>query len=165
MGQSEGTVVELNGTSRNGSRLHRSMPVFDWTQEAQLLWLPAEGPSRVAVDKSSASGADPERLRLEAEIAAAKARAVAAREHTARRDAEIREALQAELAASREQLTSMEREHDAIVARVREAARLEVDRILAEARRQAAARPATTDNSEPTEPNNAAERTGSSDVA
>jgi len=132
------------------------MPVFDWTQEAELLWLPAEGPRPPAVDKPAAADIGVERSRLEAEIAAVKARAVAARERAARRDTEMREALQAELAASRERLTSMERDHDAMVAEVRAAARREVERILSEGRRQAVSEP---DASE------AAERSGSSDVA
>ena len=152
----EGTVVELNGTPRNGSRLHRSMPVFDWRQEAELLWLPAEGPLPPAVDKPGAADTCVERSRLEAEIAAAKARSVAARERAARRDTEMREALQSELAASREQLTSMERDHDAMVEEVRAAARREVERILNEGRRQAAPEPDASD---------AAQRSGSSDVA
>jgi len=102
---------------------------------------------------------DAERSRLEAEIAAAKARAIAARERAAQREAELRAALQAELAASREQLAALEREHDATVAQVRDEASAEVERILSEASRQAAARAAASDEID------AIEQPGSSDVA
>ena len=139
MGQSEGTVVELNGTPHNGSRPHLSSAMLDWTRETDLVWLPttATRPA-VAVNAPAADDFDAERSRLEAEIAAAKARAIAARERAAQREAELRAALQAEIAASREELSALEREHDLTVARVRDEANAEVERILAEARRQAA---------------------------
>ena len=159
MGQSERTVVELNGTPLNGSRVHLSNAPHDWTQEADLVWLPSGGPrSSLTVDKAELGidGLDAERSRLEAEIAAAKARAVAARRRAAERDGEMRAALQAEIAASRAQLGFLEREHDATVARIREQARAEVERILTEARRQAACESEVTD---------AVEHPGSTDVA
>jgi len=121
-------VVELNGTPLNGTRLHRSVSTLDWTRDADLIWLPAVDESRV------------ERDRLRAEIAAAKARADAARQRSAAREAELRAVLQAELAESRERLAALEREHDATVASIREEARAEVERILAQARDQVALR-------------------------
>jgi len=138
MGQSEGTVVELNGTPHNGSRPHLSSAMLDWTRETDLVWLPNTSRPAVAVNTPVADDFDAERSRLEAEIAAAKGRAIAARERAAQREAELRAALQAEIAASREELSALEREHDLTVARVRDEANAEVERILAEARRQAA---------------------------
>jgi hypothetical protein len=139
-GQSERTVVELNGTPLNGSRVHLSHAPVEWAQETSLVWLPTSGswPS-LAMDRAEpvADEFDAERSRLEAEIADAKARAVAARQRAAEREAQMRAALQAEIAASREQLSVLEREHDATVARIRAAAQAEVEQILAEARRQA----------------------------
>jgi len=159
MGQSEGTVVELNGTPLNGSRPHLSSATLDWTRETDLVWLPTTSRPAVAVNTPVADDFDAERSRLEAEIAAAKARAIAARERAAQREAELRAALQAELAASREQLTALEREHDATVAQVRHEASAEVERILSEAPRQAAARAAASDEID------AIDQPGSSDVA
>jgi hypothetical protein len=79
-----------------------------------------------------------QRARLQAEIAAAGSRAQAARHRSEINDVAARSALRVELAATREQLDEMERRHQAAVAAIRESAKREVDRILAEARMVAA---------------------------
>ncbi|HSL74719.1 MAG TPA: hypothetical protein VK853_09630 [Ilumatobacteraceae bacterium] len=79
-----------------------------------------------------------ERVRLETEIAVAKARLLAAQHAAAQRDAESKQALRQELSASRDQLAELERTHESAVREVREAASSEVERLLAAAHRQAA---------------------------
>ncbi|MCE9621101.1 MAG: hypothetical protein K8R99_02015 [Actinomycetia bacterium] len=74
---------------------------------------------------------------LEAEIAAAQARVATARQLATLRDADMRAALRAELDASRAALAAMELEYETTITSIREEARLEVDRILAEARSKA----------------------------
>jgi hypothetical protein len=75
---------------------------------------------------------------LESEIAAAQVRVAAARHLATLRDTEIRAALRAELDASRAALAAMELEYETLISGLREEARVEVDRILAEARVRAA---------------------------
>lgn len=91
---------------------------------------------------TAADDLEQEKSRLEKEIAAAKERAAAARLRTAARDADVRDALRAELASSKDVLTEMDRAHEVTVAVIREAAQGEVERIMADARRQVAERPA-----------------------
>jgi L-rhamnose isomerase len=100
---------------------------------------------KVAEEHASPHAADPdpsldyvaaERARLEAEIAAAKARTAAAKERAASRELELRAALHTELVTSRESLAELERQHEVAIAMVRSAAKAEVERILADARRQ-----------------------------
>ncbi len=80
-----------------------------------------------------------ERSRLEAEILVARTRTATARRRLFERD----EALRAEVAASQQDLAEIEREHEAAVHALREDALSEVARIIAEARRSVADRPAT----------------------
>jgi hypothetical protein len=77
-----------------------------------------------------------EQAQLEAGIAAAKARAAAARDRGARRDADIRAALKIEVELSQARLAEMERQHQIAITMLREAASTEVERILSEARQQ-----------------------------
>ncbi len=88
-----------------------------------------------------------ERARLEAEIAGAKQRLDAARQRAEARDAEARAALRAEIARTRDTLAEMELRHEEQISRIREAARAEVEQILAVAR-QAAGSQAQVVNSE-----------------
>jgi len=81
---------------------------------------------------------DEERTRLEAELAQARARLLAAQHRAAQLDAEAKAALRAELAASRDVLAAMERDHEARCAEVRAEADAEVERVLADARDEAA---------------------------
>lgn len=79
-----------------------------------------------------------ERARLEAEITLARQRAAVARQRAASRDAEVQAALRDELVNSRETLSEIEGKYEIAISMVQEAARLEVARILEDARRQAA---------------------------
>ena len=79
-----------------------------------------------------------ERARLETDIAVAKARLLAAKHAAAELDARTKQALRAELAASRDDLAELERRHTDAVRAVRQQASDEVERILADARGQAA---------------------------
>jgi hypothetical protein len=72
--------------------------------------------------------------RLETDLAAAQARVAAARHLATLRDADIRAALRAELEASRVAVAAMELEYETMITSLREATRVEVDRILAQAR-------------------------------
>lgn len=81
---------------------------------------------------------DQERSRLEAEIAAAKARTAAARHRIASNEAEIRTALRAEIAESQQRVVEMERQHGVALSMIRDSAKDEVARVLADARRQIA---------------------------
>ena len=138
------TVSGLNGTPMNGASPNcASMNGSRWEHpsagpptdlEAEPVWSPTMG---------TWPGAEPdefevERQRLEAEIAAAKARTAEARRRAADRDTELR----AELIASQELVAEVERQHEMAVARVREAAQAEVKRVLTEARRRVAGDPA-----------------------
>jgi hypothetical protein len=82
---------------------------------------------------------DRQRARLEAEIVAAKTRAAAARQRAVERDTEVRAALKVEVEAAQARLADMERQHQVAVGMLRDAARGEVERILAEAREHIAA--------------------------
>jgi hypothetical protein len=78
-----------------------------------------------------------QRARLEADLAAAKARLLAAKHRAAELDASAKEQLRAELEASRQTLAEIDRQHEETIALVRRNAHTEVDRILADARRRA----------------------------
>jgi hypothetical protein len=78
-----------------------------------------------------------QRARLEADLATATARKLAAQHRAAQLDAEAKELLRVELAASRETLAEIERQHAETIALVRHNAQVEVDRILADAHRRA----------------------------
>jgi hypothetical protein len=79
-----------------------------------------------------------ERSRLEADIADAKARLLAAQHAAAQLDAQTKQAIRAELAESREDLAELDRRHAESVRRVRDEAAVEVERILSAARATAA---------------------------
>ena len=111
-------MIALNGTHLNGSALNGTS-----CNDLE----PDPSPDDLAA----------ERARLQSAIASAKARAAAARERAASRELELRAVLHAELVVSRESLAEIERQHDVTIAAVRSAAQAEVERILAEARRQA----------------------------
>jgi hypothetical protein len=76
-----------------------------------------------------------EQERLEAAIAIAKARIVAADVRVTAHVAEVRTSLRAEFANARETLAEMERRHDSTVGSMRATAHMEIERILADARR------------------------------
>jgi hypothetical protein len=96
------------------------------------------GLPRATPDNGWVNGFDAERQRLEAELATARARTAAARRQAEVHDAAARVALSAELAAARDQIAEIERIHQEAVSIVRESARSESERVLAEARRVAA---------------------------
>ena len=79
---------------------------------------------------------DAQRAQLEADITAALGRTSAANERLAARDAAVRAALQAELLESKATLARLEQEYEMAIAMVQQAARDEVDRIMATARQQ-----------------------------
>lgn len=95
----------------------------------------------------SIDGVEVERARLEAEIVGAKKRLEAARFRAEAREVEARAALRAEIARTRGTLAEMELRHEEQISRIREAARAEVEQILAVAR-QAAGIQAQVVNSE-----------------
>jgi hypothetical protein len=116
-------VVGLNGSSMNEA--HPERDDEHWPPMVDS-WLEPER------DKLNE-----ERSRLEREIAAAKARAEAARRRTALREEDMRASMRAELSAAQQALADMERQHEATLAMVKSTAQAEIDRILAEARRDA----------------------------
>jgi hypothetical protein len=85
----------------------------------------------------SVEAIEEQRARLEADLAAAKARLLAAQHRAAELDAAAKEQLRTELAASRETLAEIDRQHAETIALVQRNAHAEVDRILAAARRRA----------------------------
>ena len=98
-------------------------------------------PSSTTTDLHFNSAVDPleeERARLETDIAVAKSRLFAAKHAAAQLDAQTKQALRAELASSRDDLSDLERRHSDSVRAIRQQAADEVDRILADARRDAA---------------------------
>jgi cell division septum initiation protein DivIVA len=78
-----------------------------------------------------------EQARLEAEIAAAKARTAAAMHRAATSDADAKAMLREELLTAKRELADLERQHETTVAMIRQAAQDEVERILSVARDQA----------------------------
>jgi hypothetical protein len=98
-------------------------------------------PSSMPTDLHFNGAVDPleeERARLETDIAVAKARLFAAKHAAAELDAQTKQALRAELALSRDDLAALETQHADSVRAIRQQASDEVDRIRADARRQAA---------------------------
>jgi hypothetical protein len=85
----------------------------------------------------SVEAIEEQRARLEADLAAAKARLLSAQHRAAELDASAKEQLRTELAASRETLAEIDRQHAETIALVQRNAQAEVDRILADARRRA----------------------------
>lgn len=138
-------MTPLNGTS---SWAESARPLNGHSSDANRLRLITEQhgedaqPVATSVMPSAAWPAqevddvDQERVRLELEIAAAKVRAAAARNRAEAREEALRVALHAELLSSNASLTEMESGYEATIALVRDAARGEVDRILADARRR-----------------------------
>ena len=99
-------------------------------------------PNGHAVNGDASHGAsvdaiEEQRARLEADLAAAKARLLAAKHRAAELDAAAKEQMRAELEASRETLAEIDRQHEDTIALVRRNAQTEVERILAAARRRA----------------------------
>ena len=86
---------------------------------------------------ASIEAIEEQRARLEADLAAAKARLLAARHRAAELDASAKEQMRAELEASRETLAEIDRQHEETIAVVRRNAQTEVERIIADARRRA----------------------------
>jgi DNA-binding ferritin-like protein len=91
---------------------------------------PLNGPSSV---NGAHEDLDAERARLEGEIAAARTRAVVARQRLASRDADVQELMRRELEATREAIADMDRRHRAALAEIDRAADEQVERILADA--------------------------------
>ena len=98
--------------------------------DANVVWPPATVSSWPVVAEHEL---EMERSRLEAEIAAAKARTMAARHY----DSVMRAALHAEVVASQAALAEMESQHEVSVAQIRETAQAKAARILSEARQHA----------------------------
>jgi hypothetical protein len=96
-----------------------------------------DSPNGAASHGLSVEAIEEQRARLEADLAAAKARLLAAQHRAAELDASAKEQLRSELAASRETLAEIDRQHAETIALVRRNAQAEVDRILADARRRA----------------------------
>lgn len=119
-------MSELNGVQRNGTLLNGSHVTTDWPYHSN--------------PDSEAAGMDEQRVCLEADIASAQARVAAARHRAALRDVDVRAALRAELDLSRKALAAMEHEYETMIATVREDARTEADRIIADARLRAVGR-------------------------
>ncbi len=102
-------------------------------------WPPTNGtPINGDAVNHTVDGADAERASLQAELAAAKERIVRARNRAEAREAEVREALRAEIASTRDILAQIERQYREAVSMIQFPARREVERVLAEARQVAA---------------------------
>lgn len=117
-------MTEVNGTALNGTLLNGTHVTNDWPYHSN--------------PEFEVPGMEEQRARLEADIASARARTATARHRAALRDVDVRAALRTELDASRQALAAMEHEYETMMATVREGARIEVERIVAEARLRAA---------------------------
>ena len=95
------------------------------------------GMGSISANGVSVEAIEEQRARLEADLASATARKLAAQHRAAQLDAEAKELLRVELAASRETLAEIERQHTETIAFIRRNADVEVDRILADAHRRA----------------------------
>ena len=130
------TPLSNNSLPRNGHS-HGTEPLNATAASAPALFPATYTPSWAEPEPDETAD---ERRRLEAEIISAKHRAAVARERAAARESDVQAALREELVSSRESLTEIERKYDEAIRLVREAAQLEVERILAAARQQAALR-------------------------
>lgn len=92
---------------------------------------PAEEPTPKQVN-GHAPSLDDQRARLEAEIAAARARVVAATERTRQREADARRAMRTEVEATQRLILELEERHREALALVAETAELEIARLRAE---------------------------------
>ncbi|MUH51863.1 MAG: hypothetical protein F2789_11715 [Actinobacteria bacterium] len=104
-----------------------------------------KAPELPTIDQWPAMGPDDligENTRLLQDLAAANARACAARERLARKEADLRAVLRNELVASKDAIAAMERQHEVNIAMVRKAAQIEVGRIMTAAREAVAQRAA-----------------------
>ena len=139
-------MVALNGALPNGS------PINGWSTTAPSIDHSADrvagpevasgnldgGSARPAPGDAETSRDDALAVaRLQREIASAKQRIDEANGRAFERESEVRSLLRAELMISRETLTEMERQYRERIAEVRAGAQLEVERILADARRRA----------------------------
>lgn len=143
------TMVGLNGVPIDRSRHNHPSSSHEWIPELSLADDPPDSPeprgrgadafwppAAVSSWPGAHNELEMERSRLEAEIAAAKARTLAAQHH----DSVMRAALHEEVVASQQSLAEMERQHDAVIGSIREVAQTEAARILLEARQQVAHR-------------------------
>ena len=132
-------MAGLNGTSHNGTSHNgtsHSGTSHNATLEPSIALL--LGPAATAGAQPPPADDEQELLLLEAKLSATTAKVLATRARIAARDLQVRAALRAELDASRMALAELERQHEVTVAMIEEAARIEVARILADARRVAA---------------------------
>ena len=118
---------ELNGTPIDALRLDACVPLNGFAHATTQKPLS----NSAVVDPGDAAHAA-DRVRLEAEIAAAEARTSVAR----LRSTDVNSALHAIVVASKERLAAMERDHEVHVAEIRDRAQAEVARILDVARQQ-----------------------------
>lgn len=125
--------MELNGNGHHDPHTEAPQNASLDAYVADVMASADSGPGLAA----TADPLDEERTRLEAELAQAKERLLAAQHRAAKLDAEAKAALRAELAASRDVLAAMERDHAQALTAVRADADAEVERILATAREQA----------------------------
>ena len=122
-----------NGLEAPPLELHLMSDPREFAHSADHATRPDAGDAAQAEANSVAA----ERRRLEGDIAAAKRRAASSQQRIEAAELDIREALRAELSASKDALAAIERQHEVTVAMIRNAAQAEVQRIIAEARHAA----------------------------
>ena len=143
-GSNQRNGAPLNGTAHNGTAHNGTAHNGTGNHNGALSALVPATPALFPMAYTP-SWAEPEpdeieieRTRLLEAIAEARRVAAAARDRAAAREAEVQAAMREELVDSHESLAEIERKYEVAIAMVRQAARLESERILDDARRQAA---------------------------
>lgn len=131
-----GTPIQISdGAHRlDGPSVGPSVGSVAAAADGEVFWLPESASWPQAEEDEF----EIERRRIDAQLAAARTRVIAARQLAETREVELRLALRAEIVASQESLAAMSRDHECTLAAIRTAARDEVESILAEARRPVA---------------------------
>ena len=125
-------MAGLNGVPVNGSSGAESAPPRDWLRQADA----ARVETSEAWPATEADEFEAERSRLELEIATAKRRTRAARELTARHEADLHSVLRAMVLTVQAEVAELERVFEAEIASIRQSAHDEAVSIVADARRE-----------------------------
>ena len=126
--------MSLNGASHHDTSHHDTSD----HDTSVSLTSSLSGPAVAGGEHTPPTDIEQELLSLEAELSATTAKAAATRARIAARELEVRAALRAELDAARVVLAEFERQHELTVAMIEETTRVQVSRILIDARRVAA---------------------------
>jgi hypothetical protein len=129
-GSLEADMSPLNGVHINGSNVETAAP--------PMVRIEAFASTLIPCPEDALDDTEQERARLTAELAAAHERLAAAKQRTVDRELATRVALDDVVAAARDRLATMQRDHESVLADIRGVAAAEVERIRRAAHEQLA---------------------------